>query len=293
MNGEIEKVITAKTVRINSKIRIFILFAILMGLGLTVYSDAMSGLIVSVLHREGSSHGVFVPFVSVIFLWLRWERIKKIEPEYTPIPGAIMLTGSFLMLYIARGTTENALPVLSFLIMAAGLIMALFGAKVFKEVSFPLFFLMTMIPLPKPVYAQIAEWMRATSTSGSTWILQLSGVPFIREGYNIHLPNIDLYVAKSCSGIRYLISYFVFGLAYAFIYKKSIKSRILVVIATIPISVIAGVLRLDTIFLSAYYIGAFMAGRQPHILLSWSVFALVLTGAILMDLKLFHSQHHK
>ncbi len=48
-------------------------------------------------------------------------------------------------------------------------------------------------------------------------------VPFIREGYNIHLPNVDLYVAKSCSGIRYLISYFVFGLAYAFIYKKSIN----------------------------------------------------------------------
>ncbi len=289
MNGEIDKVITAKTVRINSKIRIFILFAILMGLGLTVYSDAMSGLIVSVLHREGSSHGVFVPFLSVIFLWQRWERVKKIEPKYTLIPGAIMLMASFLMLYIARGTTENALPVLSFLIMAAGLIMALFGTKVFKEVSFPLFFLMTVIPLPKPVYAQIAEWMRAASTSGSTWILQLSGVPFIREGYNIHLPNTDLYVAKSCSGIRYLISYFVFGLAYAFIYKKSIKSRILVVIATIPISVIAGVLRLDTIFLSAYYIGAFMADSQNHIYLSWSVFALVLTWAILMDRKWIHS----
>ncbi len=292
MKGKIEKkVITAKTVRINSKIRILILFAILIGLGLTVYSDAMSGLIVSVLHREGSSHGVFVPFISVVVLWLRWERIKKIEHKYTLIPGAIILTGSFLMLYITRGTTENALPVLSFLMMMAGLIMALFGTKVFKEVSFPLFFLMTMIPLPKPVYAQIAEWMRATSTSGSTWILQLSGVPFIREGYNIHLPNVNLYVAKSCSGIRYLISYFVFGLAYAFIYKKSIKSRILVLIATIPLSVFAGVLRLDTIFLSAYYVGAFMSSEQPHILLSWSVFTLVLAGAILMDRKWSHTHN--
>lgn len=289
MNGEIDKVITAKTIRINSKIRILILFVILMGLGLTVYCDAMSGLIVSVLHREGSSHGVFVPFISGIVLWQRWERIRKIEPEYAPIPGAIMLAASFLILYIARGSTENALPVVSFLIMAAGLIMALFGTKVFKEVSFPLFFLMTMIPLPKPVYAQIADWMRATSTSGSTWILQLSGVLFIRDGYNIHLPNVDIYVAKSCSGTRYLISYFVFGLAYAFIYKKSIRSRILVVVATIPISVIAGVLRLDIIFLSAYYIGAFMAGHLIHVFLSWFVFIFILTGAILMDRKWLHS----
>ncbi len=79
------------------------------------------------------------------------------------------------------------------------------------------------------------------------------------------------------------------GILNYLIYKKSIKPRILVVIGTIPISVIAGVLRLDTIFLSAYYIGAFMADSQNHIYLSWSVFALVLTGVILMDRKWLHS----
>ena len=107
MNSDIEKVITAKTVHISIKIRIFILFAIMMGLGLTAYSDAMSDLIVSVVHREGSSHGVFVPFISVIFLWQRWERIKKIEPKYTPIPGAIMVIVCSLLVDFTTFNVEN------------------------------------------------------------------------------------------------------------------------------------------------------------------------------------------
>ncbi|MCP5003976.1 MAG: exosortase/archaeosortase family protein [Planctomycetes bacterium] len=239
----------------------------------------------SILHRDGSSHGVFVPFISAILLWKRKDRIKALEPKLSLLPGVMVVGVSFLMLYLTKSNTENTLPALSFFLMVLGLVIAIIGIKIFKEVSFPLFFLMTMIPLPQPVYDQIAEWMRTTSTVGSTCILQLFGIPFERDGFHIHLPDINLYVAHGCSGIRYLICYFVFGLAYAFVYKQSIKSRIVVIIATIPISVIAGIIRLTTIFLSVNYIGTFMADHLYHVILSWFVFAFIMILVILMDMK--------
>ena len=140
-----------------------------------------------------------------------------------------------------------------------------------------------MIPIPEHLYAQLTEWMRRAITSGSVSMLQAFQFPIHRAGYHISIPNTDLVVAEGCSGIRYLIPYFVFGLAYAFVCKKTMKSRIIVALATIPISIIGGVIRLSVIFLSAYYVGPFMAAHRPHIMISWSVFITVLMGAIWMD----------
>jgi exosortase len=278
-----------RTIPADNKIRIFISFATVILLSLTIYNECLSKLIVSILHREGSSHGIFVPFISLFLLWKKREEIKKLEPEFALLPGSIIVMMSLLMLFIARYTTTNTLPALSFFLMTAGVVMAAFGKKIFQGVSFPLFFLMAMIPLPASLYTQITEWMRASSTAGSVLVAQLGGVPLTREGYFIQLPEIKLFVAKSCSGIRYLISYFVFGFAYAFLYKKTAKSRILVIIATIPISFIAGVIRLSVIFLSAYYISPVMAAPHPHILLSWFVFVGILIGLIVADRKLSDS----
>lgn len=267
----------------NEKIRVFILLVVLIGLGFSVYRVSLYSLALSVLHREGSSHGVFVPFISGFFLWLKWKSVKHSVPRLALVPGTLMVAAGLLMFYQNSTSTEVALPALSFFLVTAGLVIGLFGKQLFKEAAFPLFFLVTMIPLPEPLYARIAEWMKAINTAGSVWVLQLLHFPLYREGYTISLPNMNLLVANSCSGIRYLLSYFVFGLAYAFLFKKTMRSRIVVILATIPISIMSGVLRLSAIFLSVYFIGPFMAGHRPHILVSWSVFLGVLAGAIWVD----------
>ena len=158
-----------------------------------------------------------------------------------------------------------------------------FGWKFFKEVSFPVFFLAAMIPLPEAVYSQIAELMRQAITWPAVALVKPLGFPISREGFDIYLPDIHLYVAHSCSAIRYLLSYLVFGLAYAFRFKQSSKARILVVAAAVPLAVAGGVLRLWIIFTSAYYIGPVMVEHRPHVLLSWSVFTVLLVAAIGVD----------
>ena len=140
-------------------------------------------------------------------------------PKFAIIPGAALIGVGFILLGFSRNIEGIGFPILSFLLIAAGLIMILFGSQVFKEVVFPLFFLVAMIPLPVSVYNQIAEWMRQATTWGALGLIKPLNIPLHRDGFDIFLPNTHLNVGYACSGIRYLLSYLVFGVAYAFRFK--------------------------------------------------------------------------
>jgi exosortase len=140
-----------------------------------------------------------------------------------------------------------------------------------------------MIPPPESVYSQVAEWMRYSSTWGAVALLDSLDIPLHRDGYDIYLPNMHLVVDEACSGIRYLLSFLAFGLAYAFRFKQGTEGRTLVLIAALALSIVGGVLRLGVVFSTAYYIGPVMTERHRHDLLSWSVFTVLLAAAIGLD----------
>jgi exosortase len=263
--------------------RLLIFLAVLVGLGLTLYGKPLSALSAAVLQRQGSSHGLFVPFISAYLIWLKLDNIKGVTPQIALLPGVAMAAAGGVIFILGRSREGLSLPVLSFLFIAGGLILVLFGTEVFKELSFPLFFLAAMIPLPESAYGRIADWMARASTCGAVILVRPMGVLLFREGFDIYLPDTHLYIAHSCSGIRYLLSYLVFGLAYAFRFKQSTTGRALVVIGALPLSIIGGMLRLSIIFVSAYYIGPIMVEHRPHVLLSWSVFTFLLVVVIAVD----------
>ncbi len=99
----------------------------------------------------------------------------------------------------------------------------------------------------------------------------------------IRLPNITLEVARSCSGVRYLISYIVFGILYAYLTRNNLIKRIAIVLLTIPMALLAGMLRLTVIATAAYYIDPVLASHTPHIIISWAVFSIVLIMALWFD----------
>ena len=80
-----------------------------------------------------------------------------------------------------------------------------------------------------------------------------------------------------------MISYFVFGIAYAYIMKTGVTSRIVTVALTIPISHISSILRLAIIFMMTHYIGPYWSQPKPHIWLSWFVFFTILFGVMFLD----------
>ena len=283
MDQEPETIAAGKLESLNGRGRWLIFLLVLLGLGVTIYAEPLYKLFVSVLQRQGSSHGIFVPFISGYILWLKIDKIREIKAQAALLPGSTMVMAGCMLFYLGGNGTGLFLPALSFLLIAGGLILVFFGMEMFKEVSFPLIFLASMIPLPEAVYSQLADWMRQSITWPAVALTKPLGIPIHQVGYDIYLPDSHLYVAHGCSGIRYLLSYFIFGIAYAFRFKHNNRARLLVVVATVPLAIAGGVLRLWIIFTSAYYIGPVMTAHRPHVLLSWSVFTLLLVAAIAAD----------
>jgi hypothetical protein len=119
--------------------RALIFVVILAALGLTVYVDPLRFLLIDVLQRKGSSHGLFVPFISGYLVWLKLDRIKGLTPQTALLPGGAVMMAGFALFYLGRSDTGYVLPVLSFLLVTGGVLLVLLGPEVFKEVSFPLF----------------------------------------------------------------------------------------------------------------------------------------------------------
>lgn len=283
---------TDKFNRLTRQNRFFIFLLILAALGWSLYGDAFSRISEAVLHREGSSHGIFVPFIAVYFLWLKLDKLKLIKNRTALFPGLGMLAIGFF-LYLLGKTYGFQASFLSFLFIVAAFILFLFGPAIFAETAFPLFFLTTMIPLPTATYLQVAEWMRSITAWGSVAVTKALGVPVYREGYDVFMPGLHLVVDYACSGIRYLLSFFTFSIVYAVLFKKSTFSRLSFILGSIPFSILAGITRLSVVFLAAYYISPFWAEHKPHVFLSWVVFAVFLFGIILLDPNLIKCEDGK
>ena len=268
----------------NAGRRLLVLFLILLGVGITIYGSALQDLLAAVILRQGSSHGIFVPFLSGYVLWTRFDKIKELRPQTSLFPGIAMLLVGMIFLFHAK-YSDFFLPfsVLSFLCVAGAMILLIFGKDLFAEVMFPLFLLGTMIPIPQETYEQIAYWMRVINTWGSVIVSESLGVPLYREGFSIHVPKITMFVSDGCSGIRYLLSYFTFSLVYAVLYKQSVSARLFFILGSIPLSIVSGITRLSVIFLSAHYISPVMAHPRPHVIISWIVFVVFLVGVIGID----------
>jgi exosortase len=284
MDQKSEIITGRKTGFLNGRNRWIIFFSILVGLGVTIYAEALHDLYISVIQRHGSSHGLFVPFISGYLIWLKLDRIKGKRPRVDLLTGNVMVAAGCVLFFLGRTSARFSLSILSFLLVVAGLILMFFGRSVFREVQFPLFFLATMIPMPTAHYDQIADWMRQITTWGAVIMLKPFGIALFREGFDIYLRDIHLYVDYHCSGIRVLISYTVFGIAYAFRYKQSFKTRILTVTTAIPLSITHNTIRLFILFLSVELIGPVLSvDFFYHVLFSWSLFAALLIGAIVVD----------
>lgn len=260
--------------------RLFIIILLTATAGLTIYRDAIVHVASEVLNRSDSSHGVFVPFLAAFFLWSLRDRIRETEVRFSWAGVVLAVICLALSLVWAKALE---MQFLLFVGLVCGLAWTLLGTAMFKVVAFPLVFLVTMTPLPQDLYIQIADLSRTIAFGASLEILSLLGIPHFREGWYIQLPNAVLLVDTSCSGIRYLISYVVFGFAYAFLYKSSFTGRALTVLATIPLSIMASISRLTVIFALTYWVSPFWSQHRPHVILSWFVFFGYLLLAIAVD----------
>jgi exosortase len=144
-----------------------------------------------------------------------------------------------------------------------------------RILAFPLLLLPFMVPIPAIVYNQITFPLQLFASQVAETVLGWVGIPVLRDGNILELASQRLSVAEACSGIRSLLSLSFLSLVYAYFFDKRVWMRWVLLVATVPIAILANAGRVTlTGVLSE--INPELARGFFHSLEGWIIFLIAL-----------------
>jgi exosortase len=190
---------------------------------------------------ENYAHGFLVPLVSLFLVWRSRRRLRQIPAE-PYVPPVSLLVGA-LLLYVAgfRGAILFA-SALSLVLVVTWLLLFFFGKALVKEISFPLVFLVFMIPIP--MLDQLTYPLKAVASRVAAPAIRALGIPVYREGAMLFLPGFSLEVATACSGLKALVLVTAIGTLYAYLTLDTLWKRLALVVSSAPIALAANIGRI-------------------------------------------------
>lgn len=231
---------------------------------------------------EDYSHGMFVPLISLFLIWQARDRIAVAGMKNSWWGLAVILAGLFFY-WIGEFATLFVIQHFSLWMVIVGLVIALMGVRGARAIAFPLSYLLTSIPLPVFLYASLSSQLQLWSSALGVGYLQLVGVTAFREGNVIDLGPIQLQVVEACSGIRYLLPLTSLALLCAHLFKDRIWKRVLLVLSSIPISVLVNGFRIGMIGVLVEWYGQGAAEGFYHLFEGWVLFMASL-GLLILEM---------
>lgn len=217
------------------------------------------------------SHGFLIIPLALYFVWERRHRLRA-APVQSSWLGLIAIAGGILILLAGLWGSELFLSRIALLPVIAGIVLYLFGWAYLKILWFPIAFLFLMIPIPAIIFNQIAFPLQLLASKFGEWAISVFGIPVLREGNVLVLANVSLEVAEACSGIRSLVSLITLGLVYGYFMDTRLWVRTLIVIAAIPVAIVANGARVAGTGMAAHWIGPEAAEGFLHEFSGWIVF---------------------
>jgi exosortase len=257
--------------------RLVVWGAVLTALIVALYAAVIRDLATEWWTDADYGHGFLVPLFSLYVLWHQRERWMKTEIKPSNF-GLLVMLGAVGLFLVGSLGAELFTTRFSLLVLIAGIILFLAGWKMLRVVSFPLGFLVLMIPLPTIIYNQITFPLQLFASRFATFWLDLFRVPVLRDGNVLVMSNYSLEVVEACSGIRSLMTLISLAIIYGFLLEPRRWVRYTLVILMIPIAVVSNAIRIMGAGMMAHRFGPAAAEGFLHEFSGWAIFlaALVL-----------------
>lgn len=238
---------------------------------LVVYHDTALSMATIWYRSETFTHGFIV---LPIVLWLVWRR-RSVIAARTPQPSpwlVIGFAGLALMWLLGDLVAVNSIAQLAMVAMMVAAVPAVLGFSVAATITFPLAFMFFAVPIGEFIMPQLMDWTADFTIAA----LRLSGVPVFREGLNFVIPTGNWSVVEACSGVRYLIASLTVGTLYAYLNYQSTRRRLLFVLFSILVPIIANWLRAYMIVMLGHLSGNTIAVGVDHLIYGWVFFGVVI-----------------
>ena len=225
----------------------------LLGIAFAPAFVAMAGVWSSVDYQ---SHGYLVPLVA---LWAASGKRRALArlPAARDLRGLPVLLLSFALYLVGVGTSWVSLQGLAVIVGVAGMVLYLRGPAWLRSLVFPIAYLLFMVPIPEPLLTPVIVELQLWVSQVGVWLLQLWGVPVLRNGNVIELPgDVSLFVAEACSGITSVVTLLPLGVFLAYFTEKTWPRRLVLVAAVLPLAMAGNLVRVIGTVLAAREVGA-------------------------------------
>lgn len=224
---------------------------------LAMYIPSFYGLFNGIWSTEEQAHG---PIILVLSLWLIWRKwpdmlLKTADSQPSRLAWPVLVVG--LILYVlGRSQHIIAFEISSFIWMLVGVLLLKRGARAFRLMWFPFFFMLFMVPWPAQIVIMLTMPMKMAVSWVVEHLLFFAGYPIARTGVILQIGQYQLMVADACAGLQTLLSLEALGLFYLNVVRHTSALRnIVLAILIIPISFSANVIRVIVLTLITYYFG--------------------------------------
>lgn len=247
-----------------------------------IYYSAYSWLIQKDWAREDYNYCYLIPLV---VLYLIWEKKYEFtaEPSVPSWGGLLFLVPGIILFWVGDLAGELYSLYLSSWLVAVGILWMHIGWRKLKIIVFALFMALTMFPLPHFLNTKLTFGLKIISSQIGVTLLHLYGMSAYREGNVIDLGFTQLQIVDACSGLRYLFPLLVMGILLAYFYRAALWKRILLVLSTVPLTIITNSLRIALTGIIYKHWGAAAAEGFFHGFSGWLIFMFTF-GVLLAEI---------
>jgi exosortase len=261
------------------------------GLGAAlVYGPVVRDLVALWLGVPYYSYAFFVPpFVA----WAIWDARRSLTgPPAWTLHGALLALLGLVLVTLGYAERSLTLQALSLPLVVAGLALFVLGPARAAAVRFPLAFLLFITPFPPGTLAAVSLPLQHLAALVADVGAHAVGVPTVRQGLFLHLPEVTIEVTEACNGLRFLLAMIVLGSAFAWTTQRGGRRRVGVVVLAVAIALLANLLRVTGTAWLAYHYGRDAAEGAFHLAYGKVVYLTMLIP-FLVAVLLLRRHHHR
>ena len=289
MNGAVveEKVVNGVALRVTSPLS-WLALGVAAAAALGLYAPVVAGMAAEWSEFPSLSHGFAVPLISAYLLWHR-RRLLAEAPVEGSIAGLPLIILALGMLVLGSLSGEPFVARLSLPLALLGTVLFLGGTRVARHAWVPIAYLVFMIPLPYVTLSALTYRSQLFDAELTATALGWLGVPVLRDGVMLHLPNITLEVAADCSSVPAIAALLALGGAYAQMQPRPTWIRVALTLSAAPLGLLSNIVRLIVTSLSAYYLGPVALNNVIHKFNGTTVFLATVVLLVVLDALLTRS----
>ena len=220
---------------------------------------------------EEYSYGYFIPLISAFLVWQKSDQLRTLDLRGS-WSGLALIATAVVLAAIGQFSAIRLFAQYGFLLAVFGLSVCCIGWRGTRVIAVPLGILFFMIPLPQFLLRELSEELQLLSSQIGVALIRSFGISVFLEGNVIDLGSYKLQVVDACSGLRYLFPLLVLGFLAAYFFKGAWWKRGVIVLSTVPLTILINSLRIAIIGYTVEHWGSSMAEGLLHDFEGWFMF---------------------